>query len=100
MDSVDTAVDGSVLYTPGVTPPAAISRSYTIGATEIFGAWSYYQAGKSLPAPGIPYDVIQQGPNMDPSGTYNAECQIQMGQLSPGLQIKLANIAPSVNSVT
>jgi metallophosphoesterase (TIGR03768 family) len=100
VDSVDTAVDGSVLYTPGVTPPAAISRSYTIGATEIFGAWSYYYNGKTLPAPGIPNDVIQQGPNMDTSGNYNAECQIQMGQLSPGLQIKLANIAPSVNAVT
>ena len=100
VDSVDTAVDGSVLYTPGVTPPAAISRSYTIGATEIFGAWSYCYGGNPLPAPGIPWDVIQQGPNMDTSGTYNAECQIQMGQLSTGLQIKLANIASSVNSVT
>ena len=99
VDSVDTAVDGSVLYTPGVTSPAAISRSYTIGATEIFGAWSYYYEGKSLAAPGIPYDVIQQGPNMDTSGTYNAECQIQMGQLSPGLQIKLAKIAPVVSSL-
>lgn len=102
VDSVDTAVDGSVVYTPGVTPPAAISRSYTIGATEIFGAWSYHFESVALPSPGIPYDVIQQGPNMDPlygSGVYNAECQIQMGQLSPGLQIKLANIAPSVSSV-
>ncbi len=103
VDSVDTAVNGSVLYTPGVTPPPAISRSYTIGATEIFGAWSYHFAKESLPSPGIPYDVIQQGPNMDPlygSGAYNAECQIQMGQLSPGLQIKLAKFGLPVNSVT
>jgi metallophosphoesterase (TIGR03768 family) len=101
VDSVDTAVDGSVLYTPGVTPPAAISRSYTIGATEIFGTWAYYgsETPPPMPIPGIP--SVQQGPNMDPvSGVYNAECQIQMNQLSPGLQIKLANIAPSVNAVT
>ena len=101
VDSVDTAVDGTVLYTPGVTPPAAISRSYTIGATEIFGTWAYYGSETPPPPPisGIP--SVQQGPNMDPvSGVYNAECQIQMNQLSPGLQIKLANIAPSVSSVT
>ncbi|HYA41111.1 MAG TPA: TIGR03768 family metallophosphoesterase [Syntrophobacteraceae bacterium] len=81
VDSVDTAVDGSVLFTPGVTPPAAMSRSYAIGATEIFG------------------NEVQQGPNMDSvSGVYNAECVIPMSQLTPGLQMKIANIAPCVSS--
>ena len=81
VDSVDTAVDGSVLFTPGVTRPAGISRSYAIGAHEIFN------------------NPPQQGPNMDSaSGVYNAECVIQLDQLTPRLQIKIANIVPSVSS--
>ncbi len=62
----------------GSSSPALTSRSYGIGTTQIFK------------------NPVQQGPGMDPvSGVYNAELVIQMGQLSPGLQAKLAKYAQS-----
>ena len=58
-----------------------ISRSYSIGANQIFGS------------------LMEQGPGVDPvSGIYNAELVIQLGQLSPGLQKKILNITPVISS--
>lgn len=73
---VDVAASTSPLA-DGSSSPALTSRSYGIGTTQIFK------------------NPVQQGPGMDPdSGVYNAELVIQMGQLSPGLQAKLAKYAP------
>ncbi len=61
---------------PMPSSPAWISRSYGIAANQIFQ-----------------YEV-QTGPNIDPdSGVYNAEL---VKQLSPAMQVKLAQISPVV----
>ncbi|MGO9312493.1 MAG: TIGR03768 family metallophosphoesterase [Syntrophobacteraceae bacterium] len=65
----------------GGSSPSLISRSYSIGATQIFP------------------NQVQQGPGVDPdSGIYNAELVIQLSQLSPGLQTKILNISPVISS--
>ena len=65
----------------GGSSPSLISRSYSIGANQIFDS------------------LVEQGPGVDPvSGIYNAELVIQLGQLSPGLQDKILNISPVVSS--
>jgi len=65
----------------GGSSPSLISRSYSIGANQIF------------------QNPVQQGPGVDPdSGIYNAELVIQLGQLSPGLQEKILNISPVISS--
>src|SRR5208337_2700867 len=65
----------------GGSSPAMISRSYSIGATQIF------------------QNLVGQGPGVDPdSGIYNAELVIQLGPLSPGLQEKILNISPVISS--
>ena len=65
----------------GGSSPSLISRSYSIGANQIFGS------------------LVEQGPGVDPvSGIYNAELVIQLGQLTPGLQEKILNITPVISS--
>jgi metallophosphoesterase (TIGR03768 family) len=55
--------------------PAYTSRSYALGAQQIFG------------------NPWQQGPGMDPSScVYNAQLVIQLSQLSTGLQKKIKQI--------
>ena len=64
---------------PASSQPAATSRTYGVGATQIFG------------------NLIQQGPGVDPaSGVYNAELVIEMDQLSAGLQSKLTSLKPVI----
>ncbi|MDR3557895.1 MAG: hypothetical protein P4L55_24310 [Syntrophobacteraceae bacterium] len=64
------------------------SRSYAIGAMEIFQ--STYLASN-------PLNNYQQGPGMDPhTCVYNAELVIPLAQLSPGLQSKLQELGPIV----
>jgi len=75
----------------GGSSPAMTSRSYAIGAMEIFPPLDEKPGA-------FPMDM-QQGPFMDPnSGVYNAELFIQLGQLSPGLQEKILNISPVISS--
>ena len=77
---VDPAVNPAPLP-DGSQSPARISRSYSIAAQQIFGT------------------PIQQAPGCDPkSGVCNAQLAIQLSQLTPGLQAKLADLAPVVNS--
>jgi metallophosphoesterase (TIGR03768 family) len=72
---VDVAVNPNPLPDGSPSPPLT-SRSYGIGAMQIYKT------------------PVQQGPGMDPSsGVYNAELVIPMGQLSQGLQQKLAKLA-------
>lgn len=74
-NDVDVAVNPTPLG-DGSSSPAFTSRSYGIGAMQIFKT------------------PVQQGPGMDPvSGVYNAELVIQMSQLSPGLRTKLTELA-------
>lgn len=73
---VDVAVNPNTLE-DGSASPALTSRSYGMGAMQIFKT------------------QVQQGPGMDEySGVYNAELVIQMSQLSAGLQARLAKFAP------
>jgi hypothetical protein len=86
--------------------PSYTSRSYAIGAVQIF------QLGWVVPT-ALPYNnnksdtgalnsitSVQQGPGMDPqTGVYNAELVIQMSQLSAGLQAKLTNLPPVVGTL-
>ena len=63
----------------GGSPPSLTSRSYAIGAMEIFPPVNN----------GVTVMDVQQGPGMDPAtGVYNAELIIPMSQLSSGLQTK------------
>jgi metallophosphoesterase (TIGR03768 family) len=72
---VDVAVNPAPLGDGSASPPLT-SRSYGIGAMQIFKT------------------PVQQGPGMDPnSGVYNAELVIEMSQLSHGLRTKLAKLA-------
>jgi metallophosphoesterase (TIGR03768 family) len=80
------ALDHDLAVQPGT--PAYKSRSYAIGAAEIFQATLL---------PSNPVNNYQQGPGMDPgTGVYNAELVIPLAQLSPGLQRKLKKLAPVV----
>jgi len=80
------ALDHDLAVQPGT--PAYNSRSYAIGAMEIFQA--------SL-LPHNPVNNYQQGPGMDPNTcVYNAELVIPLAQLSPGLRRKLKKIGPVV----
>jgi len=74
--NVDTAVNPAPAQNGSVSP-AWTSRSYGIAAQEIFQT------------------PVKQGPNASPlSGVYNAEL---VKQLSPEMQVRLAQIAPVVN---
>jgi metallophosphoesterase (TIGR03768 family) len=79
---------------PGSNSPAYTSRSYAIGAIQIF------QDGWIGGPTALPYNEgssVQQGPGMDPAtGVYNAELVIKMDQLSLKLQNKLASLSPVV----
>ena len=69
--------------------PACKSRSYAIGAMEIFQPTAC--------TPPNPTNNYQQGPGMDPNTcVYNAELVIPLAQLSPGLQSKLQTLGPIV----
>jgi metallophosphoesterase (TIGR03768 family) len=77
---VDPAVNPEPLP-DGSRSPALISRSYSIAAQQIFGT------------------PIQQAPTCDlRSGICNARLDIQLSQLTPGLQEKLADLTPVVGS--
>ena len=61
----------------GGSSPSLTSRSYAIGAMEIFPPVNN----------GVTVMDVQQGPGMDPAtGVYNAELIIPLSQLSSGLQ--------------
>ena len=77
---VDPAVNTAPLPN-GSQSPALISRSYSIAAQQIFG---------------IP---ISQAQGIDPqSRVCNAKLDIQLSQLSPGLQNKILDISPVISS--
>lgn len=77
---VDPAVNPASL-SDGLSSPAFVSRSYALGAQQIFG------------------NPWQQGPGMDPqSCVYNAELIIQTSQLSQNLREAIARIEPAVSS--
>ncbi len=91
-DDVDTA--------PGSDSPASTSRTYAIGALQIFqNAWVV--DGQTIPTalPSNTGSSVQQGPGMDPTtGVYNAQLVVQTAQLSQGLQKKLSALAPVVGT--
>ncbi|MGA2224011.1 MAG: TIGR03768 family metallophosphoesterase [Syntrophobacteraceae bacterium] len=72
----------------GGASPSLTSRSYAIGAMEIFPPVDS----------GGPVMDVQQGPGMDPdTGIYNAELIIRLSQLTSGLQTKILNITPVIS---
>ena len=72
----------------GGSSPSLTSRSYAIGAMEIFPPVNN----------GTTVMDVQQGPGMNPAtGVYNAELIIPMSQLSSGLQTKILNITPVIS---
>ena len=72
----------------GEASPSLTSRSYAIGAMEIFPPVDS----------GGPVMDVQQGPGMDPdTGVYNAELIIPLSQLTSGLQTKILNITPVIS---
>ena len=72
----------------GGSSPSLTSRSYAIGAMEIFPPVNN----------GVTVMDVQQGPGMNPAtGVYNAELIIPMSQLSSGLRTKIQNITPVIS---
>jgi metallophosphoesterase (TIGR03768 family) len=76
---VDPAVNPASLP-DGSQSPAFISRTYSIGAQQIF----------NIPI----WQPLWQSPDMDsPSGVCNAQLFIQLSQLTPGLQAELRSFS-------
>ncbi len=72
----------------GGSTPSLTSRSYAIGAMEIFPPVNN----------GVTVMDVQQGPGMDPdTGVYNAELIIPLSQLTSGLQTKILDITPVIS---